>query len=124
MLREALGSEIIAHFEIKAPPVLTEDTKELAEDVGSAHHFEAHTRNQSETSKLVGRFNARTQVREGEDIEVAVDTRAMHFFDLDTGLGIYDGTEPKYSAAGETQAVVASSGKEDDDHENAQATAA
>jgi len=93
MLREALGSEIIAHFEIEAPPVLTEDTRELAEDVGTAHHFEAHAREQSTTSKMVGRFNAHTKVRVGQTVDVAVDTRALHFFDVETGLGIYDGAE-------------------------------
>jgi multiple sugar transport system ATP-binding protein len=91
MLREALGSEIVAHIEVQAPPVLTEDTRELAEDIGTAHHFEAHAKKQTTTSKLVGRFNARTQAREGETVDVAVDTRALHFFDVDTGLGIYDG---------------------------------
>ena len=91
MLREALGSEINAHFEVDAPPVLTEDTKELAEDIGTGHQYEAHSREQSTTSKMVGRFNPRTQVREGQTVEVAVDMRALHFFDLDTGLGIYDG---------------------------------
>ena len=90
VLREALGSEIMAHFEIAAPPVLTADTKELAEDVGTAHHYEAHARNPGATSKLVGRLNARTQLREGETVEIAVDTRALHFFDVETGLGIYD----------------------------------
>jgi multiple sugar transport system ATP-binding protein len=89
MLREALGSEVVAHFEIKAPPVLTEDTKELAEDIGTGHHYEAHAKRQTQTSKLVGRFNARTEAREGQAIEVAVDTRALHFFDVETGLGIY-----------------------------------
>ena len=95
MLREALGSEIIAHFEIAAPPVLTADTKELAEDIGTAHHYEAHARNPGATSKLVGRLNARTQVREGETVEIAVDTRALHFFDAETGLGIYDDAETR-----------------------------
>ena len=90
MLREALGSEVVAHFEIKAPPVLTEDTRELAEDIGTGHHYEAHAKRRSTTSKLVGRFNARTEVREGQTMEVAVDTRALHFFDVETGLGIYD----------------------------------
>jgi len=121
VLREALGSEIIAHFEIEAPPVLTEDTKELAEDVGTAHHYEAHTRNQSRTSELVGRFNARTQVREGQTIEIAVDTRALHFFDVDTGLGIYDGAGEMSSQQGEAVAVVGSPSKADEDYEKAKA---
>jgi len=90
MLREALGSEIVAHFEIEAPPVLTEDTRELAEDTGTGHHYEAHAKRRSTTSKLVGRFSARTEVREGQTVEVAVDARALHFFDIDSGLGIYD----------------------------------
>ena len=116
ILREALGSEIVAHFEIEAPPVLTEDTKELAEDIGTTHQYEAHAREQSTTSKLVGRFNARTQVREGQTIEVAVDTRALHFFDIDTGLGIYDG-EATVRPAGEAADMVGSPTKEADDHE-------
>jgi multiple sugar transport system ATP-binding protein len=40
---------------------------------------------------IVGRFGARSRVREGEQVEAAVDTRALHFFDAETGLGIYDG---------------------------------
>ena len=39
---------------------------------------------------FVGRFGARAQVAEGEPVEVAVDTSALHFFDPETGLGIYD----------------------------------
>jgi len=124
MLCEALGSEIIAHFEIDAPPVLTTDTKELAEDVGTAHKYEAHTKSQSRTSKLVGRFNARTKVREGEDIEIAVDTRALHFFDVDTGLGIYDGSGEMSSQQDEADAVVGSPSKEDEDPEEAKAPSA
>ncbi len=103
MLREALGSEIVAHFEMQAPPVLTEDTKELAEDIGTGHHYEAHQKRQSTTSKLVGRFSARTEAREGQTIEVAVDTRALHFFDVDTGLGIYGEGEGQIGTVSEEQ---------------------
>jgi multiple sugar transport system ATP-binding protein len=39
---------------------------------------------------MIGRFGARSRVREGEVAEVAVDTRSLHFFDPETGLGIYD----------------------------------
>jgi multiple sugar transport system ATP-binding protein len=84
-LREALGSEIMVHAEIQAPKAVTEDVKELAEDVGDERLAHA-----TGATPIVGRFNARSRVREGEDVEIAVDTRTTHFFDLDTGRGIYD----------------------------------
>jgi len=42
---------------------------------------------------VVGRFEPDSQVSEGETAEVAVQTRALHFFDPETGLGIYDETK-------------------------------
>ena len=40
---------------------------------------------------IVCRFNPRSRVQDGDNVEVAVDTRALHFFDESTGLGIYNG---------------------------------
>ena len=57
----------------------------------------ASTTTPTETT-FVGRFNARSRVREGEVAEVAIDTRTLHFFDPGTGLGIYDTTRPKEDA--------------------------
>jgi multiple sugar transport system ATP-binding protein len=85
-LREALGAEIIVHFSVDAPPAITEDVKELAEDVGD-DRVVAHA--DRSTTVLVGRFGARSRVRPGDEIDVAVDTRQLHFFDVDSGLGIY-----------------------------------
>ena len=39
---------------------------------------------------MVGRFGARSKVEQGDDVEAAVDTRSLHFFDPETSLGIYD----------------------------------
>jgi multiple sugar transport system ATP-binding protein len=90
-LREALGSEIMMHFRVDAAPAETEDTKELAEDVhGDAQA--APPPPESGEAIIVGRFGARSRVKEGEAVEAAVDTRALHFFDPDTGLGVYDGS--------------------------------
>jgi multiple sugar transport system ATP-binding protein len=86
-LREALGAEILIHFSVDAPPAFTADVKELAEDVGDADRAEAHAG--ESTAVIVGRFGARSRVRPGEQVDVAVDTRQLHFFDVDTGLGIY-----------------------------------
>jgi multiple sugar transport system ATP-binding protein len=90
-LTEALGSEIMAHFTIDAPPALTDDVRELAQDVGDERTVEQ--RKEAEHTTMVGRFGARSKIKEGETAEVAVDTRALHFFDPDTGLGIYDDKE-------------------------------
>jgi multiple sugar transport system ATP-binding protein len=84
VLREALGSEIVAHFDIDARPALTDDVRELAADVGE------ELTDQAPHTTMVGRFGADSAVHKGQEAEVAVDTRALHFFDPDTGVGIYD----------------------------------
>ena len=89
-LVEALGSEILAHFTIDAPPALTEDVKELALDVGDERAVKDAAEGSKQHTTIVGRFDPRAEVKEGEIAEVAVDTRGLHFFDPETGLGIYD----------------------------------
>ena len=86
-LREALGSEIIVHAQLAAPPAVTDAVRELAADAG-VHELGEGAR---ETT-IVGRLSPRSDVAEGEQAEVAVDTRALHFFDPETGLGIYEET--------------------------------
>lgn len=95
VLREALGSEIIAHFTVDAPPALTEDVRELAQDVGDERAVREAEQGTSRETTAVGRFGAQSGVREGEAVSVAVDTSALHFFDVDTGLGIYNGRGTK-----------------------------
>jgi multiple sugar transport system ATP-binding protein len=88
VLREALGSEIMAHFTVDARMAMTEDVRELARDVGDERLAEGEGQQEA---TLVGRFGARSRARTGDQAEIAVDTRALHFFDPDSGLGIYDG---------------------------------
>ena len=90
-LTEALGSEVMVHFHVDATPAVTEETQELAQDRGDAA---AAPTDDGGGATLVGRFGARTRLRKGDPAEVAVDTRNLHFFDPDSGLGIYDGKEP------------------------------
>ncbi|MBA3348013.1 MAG: ATP-binding cassette domain-containing protein, partial [Actinobacteria bacterium] len=89
-LTEALGSEVMVHFKVDAPAAATDDVRELAKDAGTEGMAD---RDHEGGATMVGRFGARSQVRSGETIEVAVDTRALHFFEPETGLGIYDGKE-------------------------------
>jgi multiple sugar transport system ATP-binding protein len=86
-LREALGSEILVHFTVEAKPAVTEDVRELARDVGDESTVEARAEDTHTT--LVGRFAPRSQVRVGDVMEVAVDTRSLHFFDPESGIAIY-----------------------------------
>jgi multiple sugar transport system ATP-binding protein len=83
-LREALGSEVLVHFSVAEAPVMTEDTKELARDLG-VHDSQ---KRQATTSTFVARLDPRTRAQEGESIELVVDTARLHFFDPQTGLGI------------------------------------
>jgi multiple sugar transport system ATP-binding protein len=91
-LREALGSEVLVHFDLDAPPVLTDDTRELARDAGILEH---RTAGAHATSTFVARLDPRTGARKREPIELAVDTTRLYFFDPSTGLSIHDdGADP------------------------------
>jgi multiple sugar transport system ATP-binding protein len=94
-LTEALGSEVMVHFGIDAQPALTEDVKELAQDAGGDLQVEQAEAGTRTHTTIVGRFGPRSRVKEGETAEVAVDTRSLHFFDPETGLGIYDDDSTK-----------------------------
>ena len=91
-LREARGAEILVHFKVDARPALTEDVRELAQAAGDERAAEQAA--EAGETTMVGRFGARSDVREGESAEVVVDTRALHFFDPETGLGIYEDETP------------------------------
>jgi multiple sugar transport system ATP-binding protein len=91
-LKEALGSEIMAHFAIKGAHAETDETRELAKDVG-AEGTEQPIGVAEDEAVIVGRFGARSRVKQGDEVTAVVDTRALHFFDPQTGNGIYDSTE-------------------------------
>jgi len=90
-LTEALGSEIMVHFTIEATQAATEEMRELAKDVGDERVVAQLEEGATSTVGFVGRFGARSRVKTGDQVEVAVDSRALHFFDPETGLGIYNG---------------------------------
>ena len=89
VLREALGAEVLVHFTIAAQAAVTDEMRELAEDAGddrAVQRLSAGTR--AASAMLVGRFNSRTRLLEGDRVEASVDPRALHFFDPRTGLAI------------------------------------
>jgi multiple sugar transport system ATP-binding protein len=95
VLREALGAEVLVHFVVDAPPVLTEDTREL---VGAQSGPMAQTNVVVEElekaaeigmSTFVARLDPRTTAAEHQTLQLAVDTARLHVFDPETGLGVY-----------------------------------
>jgi multiple sugar transport system ATP-binding protein len=86
-LREALGSEIMVHVSLDARAAQTDDVRELAEDVGVPSSGTGDGGDQMAT--IVGRFTPRSRIAVGDEADVVVDTRNLHFFDPETGLGIY-----------------------------------
>jgi multiple sugar transport system ATP-binding protein len=88
-LREALGSDVVIHFPMDAPVVVTEDVKELAEDVGQEAVESLELGSTHGKSVFLARLNPRTRAKVGEGLELYVDTGRLHFFDPGTGRALY-----------------------------------
>ncbi|SMC97458.1 ABC transporter ATP-binding protein [Lentzea albidocapillata] len=83
-LVEAMGSDVLVHFPVDVPPVVTDDTRELAKDAGTDDLPKA-----GKGTVLVGRFSPRTRIYEGQPVAAWVDTSRLHFFDPATGSSIW-----------------------------------
>ena len=96
VLREALGSEVLVHFTVDAPPVLTEDTKELVgEQSGPMAHASVGVQELEKaaatgTPTFVARLDPRTRAAERATIELAIDTARYPLLRSRAWLGIYD----------------------------------
>ena len=91
LLTEALGSEILAHVEIGAKPVVTDDVVEgavvHAEEQEVAADLLGDSGNGNKTT-FVGRFDPASRVRPDSDVELSVATEKLQFFDLETGFAV------------------------------------
>jgi multiple sugar transport system ATP-binding protein len=88
-LRETVGSEAFVHFTLDAEPVVTQDIRELAVDTGAEMLQKLEEEASEHKTPFVARMHARSRAREGERVEMVVDTRELHFFDPENGAGIY-----------------------------------
>ena len=84
-LVESLGSDVLVHFGVPADPVITDDTRELAEDAGGPA-TQAAT---GPSCVLVARCGSRSRIRPGDPVVIAIDTRRLHVFDLQTSQSIW-----------------------------------
>jgi len=85
LLVESLGSELLVHIEIAATPLERSDLVDTAaQPPGPSLGVDALER----AVTLLGRFDRHLLLAPGEAVEVAIDPRLLHFFDLDTGVAI------------------------------------
>jgi multiple sugar transport system ATP-binding protein len=83
---EALGPEQLAHIDVEAKPVLVDDVVEGLVDMEEAEDLaEIMTDTDGARAMVVARLDASASVRPDEAVELAVDLRKLHFFDLETG---------------------------------------
>jgi multiple sugar transport system ATP-binding protein len=95
---EELGTEIHAIFAIDAPPVEHASIASAAD--GNSEEDEAVTALVGGKSLWTARVSARSAVRSGQPLELAVDTGSLHFFDPLSGESIgHPLTAPVASAA-------------------------
>jgi len=86
---EALGAEQLVHVEIDAKPVLVEDVVEgRVDDEVAAELAEIGFDTDSSRATVVARLEASASIRPDEPIELAVDLRHLHFFDVGSGEAI------------------------------------
>jgi multiple sugar transport system ATP-binding protein len=88
-LVEAIGTETLVHFEVAAPIVLTEDMRELAEDVGGEEAERLEQRAKEGHNEFVAQLDPKTKISKGDTVELFVDTTRLHFFDEKTSQGVY-----------------------------------
>jgi multiple sugar transport system ATP-binding protein len=81
-IREDMGSEVFAHFAISGRAVRGEDVKAaVGEDAAAVADVMGNV--------WIARLDRDTKARETERLDLSVDTGRLHFFDPETGEGIY-----------------------------------
>jgi multiple sugar transport system ATP-binding protein len=85
-LTEPLGSEVLVHFSTEATGVVS---SAAAADVGEDADVRLGQEEDSEAStRLVARVSPRTRIAVGSEVELAVDTARLYFFDPETRAAI------------------------------------
>jgi multiple sugar transport system ATP-binding protein len=85
LLVESLGSELLVHIEIAATPLERPDLVDIAaQPPGPSLGVDEAER----AVTLLGRFDRHLLLSPGEAVEVAIDPRLLHFFDVESGLAI------------------------------------
>ncbi len=83
---EDMGSEILVHFGVGAPPVRGED---ITTAVGAEAMEVTEEQAKERGSVFVARLGRGTRARAGERVDLLVRTEFVHFFDPESGRAIY-----------------------------------
>jgi multiple sugar transport system ATP-binding protein len=89
LLAESLGSDVITHIELDAPPVLTGEALEVARELGGANGSgggDAVLR--VDNARLTARLPFADAPAAGEPVRLEVETDLLHFFDPDSGAAL------------------------------------
>jgi multiple sugar transport system ATP-binding protein len=87
VLRESLGSDVLAHVEIDAPGVLAGEQLEVAREIGGGEVNGTPPKRARVTARLEPSVRAAT----GESLRLAVDPARLHFFDPHTERALVQG---------------------------------
>jgi len=90
-IREDMGSEVYAHFNVAGEPV---NSKEVVEALVVEAPEDEETRIAAERARgggvsFVARVDRTTAARERSPLDLVVDVARLQFFDPDTGLAIH-----------------------------------
>jgi len=85
---ELLGSEVLAHVEIEAAPVVTQEVREVLEDVDRSMVVDLESEARARRTLMICRFGIGSQARAGAEVRMRIDTGRLHFFDLESEAAI------------------------------------
>jgi multiple sugar transport system ATP-binding protein len=88
LLTESLGSECLAHVELSARPVLRDEVLEGAIDFEEVVVEDLKSGARERRMTFIGRFDSASRLRPGDAAEIVIDSRKLHFFDLEDGRSI------------------------------------
>jgi multiple sugar transport system ATP-binding protein len=85
LLVEALGAEQLVHIEVAATPL---ERADLVDAAGQPPGPSLGVEDLERSVTLLGRFDRHLLLTPDEAVEVAIDPRLLHFFDLETGVAL------------------------------------
>jgi multiple sugar transport system ATP-binding protein len=97
---ELLGSDLLVHLWIDAPPVVTDELIEVAADVDAATVDELREEANLSRTSIICRFDPTSRARLDEELEVSLPVGHLHFFDLESGRAVPPARRSQVDEAG------------------------